>query len=273
MSHADVAAYFSSGKEAVYGLHNVLAALRPAGIYLEFLEVPEAAVELIEAVKDREADDHEKAKLFDFFLPSREEILANISAAGREPMFESGGVLETKERASETRDFPLLEGSGFKNVKASVLAERNQKKGKLHLKTSSLKSLGVDEQQIFLRGQPTTLFFVMPDGDVVKLIFDYIAKGGPALLVNFCAGRVAHAEFANSHTNVQAPDGEKAGSRLTMKVCIGQPVWNARYRRQEGPWYKHRLLLGTNPWIHFGDKGRTVPRLLDFEQLHAKDEL
>jgi len=242
-----VAAYFSSGRVPLFGLENINKALRQAGILVRSLEIPNEARDLIEAVKDRTVSEEERTKLINFFTPSREEFLSDVSEAGRNPMVKDGGNLVTIQGDGENSfEYPKVYDAS--PTTPEVLAILTSKFSRLHVNVSDDR-LGVDEWKFILRGQPTVWFFQMPDNDVVKLILSYVAEGQPGWHISFNAARTPHGAFMTPEYLILAPVGENPQSRLTVSYAIGSKIWDIVTDRENAGYDAPEL--GDNPWIDF----------------------
>lgn len=128
----------------------------------------------------------------------------------------------------------------LKTLPPSVLAQVNQRFGRLHVNTWE-DGMGIDETMTVIAGGPFTWFFVLPDGVVTRVTADAVGPDDKAFRISY-PGLTIHGGF-------MPVDG--------VAVGIAHGPWKFVIRHEE-PSVPNSQLLGTNPWIDYrGD----IPRL------------
>ena len=84
---------FSDGRADVVGLENVNAALKPIGIHVQTIDIPQSAKPILEASHTRALTKAEQAELISIFSLDQAQLLEQVKLAGRSPAVSGGGVL------------------------------------------------------------------------------------------------------------------------------------------------------------------------------------
>jgi len=252
VSEDDLQIIFSSGRKPLVGAA-AQAHLRAAGVLIKPLTIPDCSIPIIDALREGAITDAEEkrameTRLIEIFSPPREELLADITEAGRTPAVPDGGALTTIE--GDSRDYPRVYGADTETDKSEDAREKMRlwginKFSPLHINTDESGLIGIDEWKLILRGRPTEWFFRLPDGDVVKMRFSEVRKGDPGWSISFNGMQTPHGAFG------------VPGGGISISHSIGSASWYVRYNAEEIPANKQaRLLdcLNKNPFVKFGDE-------------------
>ncbi|SLN76247.1 hypothetical protein [Ruegeria meonggei] len=87
----------NDGRATAVGIDGVNEVLRGVGVRVSTVAVPEEALPLLEASHSRAIAEEEAEALISHFELTRDDLLAQIEAAGRVPTVENGGFLITSE--------------------------------------------------------------------------------------------------------------------------------------------------------------------------------
>lgn len=235
----DIKLSYSNGKPATMGLDNVNAVLYSIGVHVSTLSIPEEASPLLKTSQTRSLNPDEAAKLISIFSMDREDLLDQISKAGREPTIPQGGYLTTSEDGVP----PYPKVYDMKAMTPETIFYLQEKFGKLHVNSAD-SGTGIDEVMTIVSGGPWTWFFVLPDNVVGKLTLGHVNSDGQAWRISY-PGIVPHGGFLDAEYG------------LVVAYAHGPKNFVMRY---EEPNVNGSELLGTNSWIDFSGK---TPNLLD----------
>lgn len=229
---------FSDGRSDLVGIENVNAVLRTVGVRSSQVDIPQEAKPVLRAIKGRTLTDQEKAQLLKSFSLNRAQLLEQVRLAGRQPAAPRGGYLEIE--AVDAGMYPNV--NDLKTLPPSVLAQVNQRFGRLHVNTWE-DGMGIDETMTVITGGPFTWFFALPNGVVTRVTADAVGPDDKAFRISY-PGLTIHGGF-------MPVDGVAVG------IAHGPKKFVIRHEESS---VSNAQLLGTNPWIDYrGD----MPRLKD----------
>ncbi len=230
---------YSDGSEATVGLEGVNDVLRTVGVHVSTVPIPQDALPILEESHTRAITAEEEAQMISFFELTREDLLAEIEAASREPTVENGGSLVTSE--PDVAPYPKV--YDMNKMDADTRVWVHKKFGPLHINHSE-DGTGIDEVMTIVSGGPWTWFFELP-GDVIgKLTFGYVGLDGEAWRVSY-PGINPHGGFLNPEFG------------LVVAYAHGPEQFTIHFDEENLAGSK---LNGTNSWI---DMSGDAPKLLD----------
>ena len=230
---------YSDGRTDTIGIDDINAVLHSVGVRVSTLFLPKEALPILKTSKTRAINPEEVTELISIFSLDREELLDQISKAGREPAVQEGGFLTTSEEGVP----PYPKVYDMKAMTPEVIVYLQEKFGKLHVNSAD-GGVGIDEVMTIVSGGPWTWFFWLPDNVVGKLTLGHVGLDGQAWRISY-SGLVPHGRFLD------------ADYGLVVAYAHGPEKFVMRY---EEPNVNGAELLGTNSWIDFSGR---VPKLLD----------
>ncbi|NOY84663.1 MAG: hypothetical protein GXO96_07570 [Nitrospirae bacterium] len=237
---------YSDGRPPSIGLSNMNRILHSVGVRVSTLPLPEVASPILKASQSRAINPEEITELLSIFSLNRDELLDEISKAGRKPEAHRGGFLST----SEINVSPYPKVYDMKAMTPEVMTYLQEKFGKLHINSSD-RGVGIDEVMTIVSGGPWTWFFLLPDNVIGKLTLGHVGLTGQAWRISY-PGLIPHGAFLNSEYG------------LVVAYAHGPKNFVMRY---EEPSVKGAKILGTNSWI---DLSGDIPRLLDIVPTPSK---
>lgn len=227
---ADIALYYSDGSAPSLGLDAVNERLMSVGVRVGLVPIPDAAAPLQRVSRTRALTAAEAANLIDLFKLDRQDLLAEIARAGRQPAVAQGGRLQTAEK--NVPPYPKV--YDMQALDEAWVVFLQHKFGRLHVNRSETGE-GIDEVMTIVSGGPYTWFFVLGDGTVGKLRLGAVGPGDRAWRISY-PGLVPHGGYFD------APHG------LVVAHAHGPERFVMRY---EDPAVAGSETLGGNPWIEF----------------------
>ncbi|UWQ60602.1 hypothetical protein K3722_19460 (plasmid) [Leisingera caerulea] len=171
---------YTDGRAAAEGVENVNAVLRSVGVRVSTVAIPDQAVPVLEASRGRAITAEEEAQLISDFRLTRQDLLAEIKAAGRAPTVENGGSLTTSEPG--VAPYPKVYDMNKMDADTRVWVHR--KFGPLHINHAE-DGTGIDEVMTIVSGGPWVWFFELP-GDVIgKLTLGHVGPQGKAWRISY----------------------------------------------------------------------------------------
>ncbi|PRZ42620.1 hypothetical protein [Tritonibacter scottomollicae] len=171
---------YTDGRPASVGVEDVNTVLRSVGVRVSTVALPKQALPVLEASRSRAVTAEEEAQLISDFALSREDLLAEIAAAGREPTVENGGSLTTSEPG--VAPYPKVYDMHKMNADTRVWVHK--KFGPLHINHAE-DGTGIDEVMTIVSGGPWVWFFELP-GDVIgKLTLGHVGPEGEAWRISY----------------------------------------------------------------------------------------
>ena len=224
---------FSDGRASVSGISDVNKYLMSVGVRVSETSIPKSTLPIIKKSKERALRPDEHSALIEAFSLNREDLLEQISLAGRKPAVAHGGYLTT----SEPNVAPYPKVYDMMSMTEETKHYLQHKFGKLHV-NSSEKGQGIDEVMTIISGGHWTWFFVLADGVVGKLTLGYVDEDSKAWRISY-PGIVAHGGFFDS------------AHGLVVAYAHGPEQFIMRYQDESVDWSE---TLGGNPWIDFSEK-------------------
>ncbi|MAC45814.1 MAG: hypothetical protein CMI12_03025 [Oceanospirillum sp.] len=231
---------YSDGRPATTGVDQVNSVLRSVGVRVSTLDLPKAALPILEASQTRTISSDEAQELISVHFPlHRGQLLDEIHKAGREPEAHRGGYLSTSEEGVA----PYPKVYDMRAMTPEVKTYLQKKFGLLHV-NSSEEGVGIDEVMTIVSGGPWTWFFSLPDNVVGKLTLGHVGLNGQAWRISY-PGLGPHGGYLDAEYG------------LVVAYAHGPKKFVMRY---EEPSVEGAELLGTNTWI---DLSGDTPKLLD----------
>lgn len=245
-SHADATATagvikleYTDGREATLNIEDVNAILRAVGVRVSTVAIPQEALPILEASHTRPTTPEEDVQLISVFELTREDLLAQIEAAGRTPTVENGGSLTT----AEPNGAPYPKIHDMKKMNAGIRARVQSYFAPLHINHSK-DGVGIDEVMTLVSGGPWQLFFELPGGVTSKLTLGYVGLEDDAWRVSY-PGLVPHGAFTDPEFG------------LVVAYAHGPDQFSLNVDKEN---LVGSSLLGTNPWVDWSGE---TPKLLD----------
>ncbi|MGH1483339.1 MAG: hypothetical protein ACRBM6_32345 [Geminicoccales bacterium] len=230
---------YTDGRAAAVGVEEVNDVLRSVGVRVSTVPLPGKALPLLEVSHSRAITDDEAKQMISYFELSREDLLAEIKAAGREPTVENGGSMMTSEPG--VAPYPKVYDMNAMDADTRVWVHR--KFGPLHINHSN-EGVGIDEVMTIVSGGPWVWFFELP-GDVIgKLTLSYVGLDGEAWRISY-PGIRPHGGFLNPEFG------------LVVAYAHGPEEFTIHFDEENLAGSK---LNGTNSWI---DMSGDTPELLE----------
>lgn len=171
---------YTDGRRATIGVEDVNTVLRSVGVRVSTIAIPAQALPVLEASRSRAITAEEEAQLISDFALSREDLLAEIAAAGREPTVENGGSLTT----SEPGVAPYPKVYDMNKMDAATRVWVHKKFGPLHINHAE-DGTGIDEVMTIVSGGPWVWFFELPDDVIGKLTLGHVGPEGEAWRISY----------------------------------------------------------------------------------------
>lgn len=230
---------YTDGREATVGVDEVNAVLRTVGVRVGTVPLPEAALPLLEASHTRALTEEEASQMISYFELSREDLLAEIEAAGRQPTVENGGSLTTHEPG--VAPYPKVYDMNAMDADTRVWV--HGKFSPLHVNHTE-DGVGIDEVMTIVSGGPWVWFFELP-GDVIgKLTLGYVGLENEAWRISY-PGIKPHGGFLDPEFG------------LVVAYAHGPEEFIMYFDEDNIAGSK---LNGTNAWVDFSG---SAPKLLD----------
>jgi hypothetical protein len=224
---------FSDGRESLSDLAAINNVLKTVGVRLSRVELPTSALPLLESATRTPLSDEQKARLLEIFSLSRQDVLEEARAAGRQPVVLGGGSMTSGELGVP----PYPKVYDLKAMQSQDRINARDKFARLHVNSTD-DGVGVDEVMTPVAGGPWTWFFLLRDRAVVELQMSRVEPSGPGWRLSY-PGLTPHGG------HFHAEDG------LCIAYITGPQVWTMRY---EAPGVVGGEMLGENPWVDFGSK-------------------
>jgi hypothetical protein len=164
------------------------------------------------------------------FSLSRQDVLEQARAAGREPVIPGGGSMSSGEAGVP----PYPKVYDLKSMGPQDRLNARNKFARLHVNSTD-DGVGVDEVITLVAGGPWTWYFLLKDNVVVELQMSRVESGGRGWRLSY-PGLTPHGR------HFHAEDG------LCIAYITGPTVWTMRY---EAHGLAGAEMLGKNPWIDF----------------------
>lgn len=230
---------YTDGRDATIGVEEVNDVLSAVGVRVSTVPLPEEALPLLEASHTRALTPDEAAQMISHFELSREDLLAEIAAAGREPAVENGGSLTTHEPGISA--YPKVYDMNAMDDATRVWV--HGKFSPLHVNHTE-EGVGIDEVMTIVSGGPWVWFFELP-GDVIgKLTLGYVGLDGEAWRISY-PGLKPHGGFLDPEFG------------LVVAYAHGPEQFIMHFDEENIAGSK---LNGTNAWVDFSGP---APKLLD----------
>jgi len=226
---------FSDGRADVVGLENVNAALKPIGIHVQTIDIPQSAKPILEASHTRALTKAEQAELISIFSLDQAQLLEQVKLAGRSPAVSGGGVL-----TDETGVGPYPKVYDMKALDEKTHKAVLEKYGRMHVNSAD-DGTDIDEVMTVVAGGPFRWGFTMKDGSIARFQVDEVGLDDKAVRVSY-HGLGMHAGIMDA----------KQG--LIVAYAHGPKEFTMRYEAN----VPHAELLGSNPWIDFSGKRPVV---------------
>ena len=230
---------YTDGREATFGVEEVNKVLRTVGVRVSTTALPKEALPILEASHTRATTEEEDAKLISAFELTREDLLAEIEAAGRKPTVENGGSLVTSE--PDVAPYPKV--YDMNKMDAGTRAWVQNRFGPLHINHSE-DGVGIDEVMTVVSGGPWVWFFELPGNVTGKLTLGYVGLDGEAWRISY-PGIRPHGGFLDPEFG------------LVVAYAHGPDQFTIHFDEEN---LAGSSLVGTNPWI---DQSGDAPKLLD----------
>lgn len=224
---------FSDGRAGLSDLDAINDVLKTVGVRLSRVELPTAALPLIEASAKTPLSDEQQSRILEMFSLSRENVLDEARAAGRPPVIPGGGSMTSGEVGVP----PYPKVYDLKAMRPQDRISARDKFARLHVNSTD-DGVGVDEVMTLVAGGPWTWYFLLKDNTVVELQMSRVEPTGRGWRLSY-PGLTPHGG------HFHAEDG------LCVAYITGPEVWRMRY---EAPGLAGAEMLGKNPWIDFGSK-------------------
>lgn len=219
---------FSDGRADVVGIENVNEALKPIGIHVQTIDIPQSAKPILEASHTRALTKPEQNELISIFSLDQAQLLEQVKLAGRTPAVTGGGVL-----TEETGVGPYPKVYDMKALYQKTHKAVLEKYGRMHVNSAD-DGTDVDEVMTVVAGGPFRWGFTMKDGSIARFQVDEVSLDDQAVRVSY-HGLGMHAGIMDA----------KQG--LIVAYAHGPKEFTMRYEAN----VPHAELLGTNPWIDF----------------------
>lgn len=224
---------FSDGRDNLNDLAAINKVLGTVGVELDRVKIPKAARPLLEASARAPLSEEEKRQVLEMFSLTREAVLDQARAAGREPVIPGGGSMTSGEAGVP----PYPKVYDLKAMQPQDRLHARNKFGRLHVNSTD-DGVGVDEVMTLVAGGPWKWYFLLSDKTVVELEMSRVESGGRGWRLSY-PGLTPHGG------DFYAADG------LCVAYITGPAVWKMRY---EASGLAGANMLGTNPWIDFEGK-------------------
>lgn len=224
---------FSDGRESLSDLAAINDVLKTVGVRLSRVELPTSALPLLESSARARLSDEQKARILEIFSLSRQDVLEEARAAGRQPVVPGGGSMTSGEVGVP----PYPKVYDLKAMQSQDRINARDKFARLHVNSTD-DGVGVDEVMTLVAGGPWTWYFLLRDSAVVEL---QMSRVEPSVR----GWRLSYPGLTPHGGHFHAEDG------LCIAYITGPQVWTMRY---DAPGLAGGEMLGTNPWIDFGSK-------------------
>lgn len=221
---------YSDGSPSLRDLAAINRVLMSVGVRLSRLEIPVAVRPLLEASVNAPLSHEQKQRLLDVFSLTRDEVLAEVRAAGRRPVIHGGGSMTSGEATVP----PYPKVYDLRAMQPQDRIDAREKFARLHVNSAD-DGTGVDEVMSLVAGGPWTWYFLLEDNTVAELQMSRVASSGPGWRLSY-PGLTPHGG------HFHAEDG------LVIAYITGPSTWTMRY---EAPGIAGERMLGKNPWIDF----------------------
>ena len=221
---------FSDGRASLSDLAAINDVLKTIGVRLNRIELPIAARPLLEASAKAPLSDAERTSILEIFSLSRQDVVEQARAAGREPVLPGGGSMSSGEVGVQ----PYPKVYDLKSMGPQDRLNARNKFGRLHVNSTD-DGVGVDEVMTLVAGGPWTWYFLLKDNVVVELQMSRVEPAGRGWRLSY-PGLTPHGG------HFHAEDG------LCIAYITGPEVWTMRY---EASGLAGAQMLGKNPWIDF----------------------
>lgn len=225
-----VALSFSDDRKSVTELKAVNDILRTVGVHVGQVDLPPQALPILKSSRTSKLDERQTSALLKMFSLTPDELLNQVSIAGRTPVIAGLGSLST----SEVGVAPYPKIYDMKAMSPKDKAFVQNKFGKLHVNSAD-SGEGVDEVMTLASGGPWTWYFSLKDNVVAKLSLSRVPSNGPGWRLSY-PGLTPHGAF------LDAEDG------IVVAHITGPKIWVMRY---DAPNTEGAKVLGKNPWINF----------------------
>ncbi|KFA85099.1 MULTISPECIES: hypothetical protein [Enterobacter] len=219
---------FSDGRPDVKGVEAVNAVLNPVGINVTTLDIPETAKPVLKVSDKRALTKPEQDLLIKEFYLNQEQLLEQVSMAGRTPAVKGGGVL-----TEETGFGPYPKVYDMKAMDQKTHKAVLEKYGRMHVNSAD-DGTDVDEVMTVVNGGPFRWSFPLKDGSTVRFQVEKVGLNDKAVRVSY--------HGLGMHAGMMDP---KQG--LIVAFIHGPKEFTMRYKAD----VPHQELLGTNPWVDF----------------------
>lgn len=221
---------FSDGRAGLSDLAAINDVLKTIGVRLSRIELPIAARPLLEASAKASLTDAERTRIIELFSLSRQDVVEQARAAGREPVLPGGGSMSSGEAGVP----PYPKVYDLKSMGPQDRLNARNKFARLHVNSTD-DGIGVDEVMTLAAGGPWTWYFLLKDNVVVELKMSRVEPAGRGWRLSY-PGLTPHGG------HFHAEDG------LCIAYITGPMVWTMRY---EAPGLAGAEMLGKNPWVDF----------------------
>ncbi|WP_250961796.1 hypothetical protein [Pseudomonas sp. CG7] len=228
---------FSDGRPDIVGVNDVNAALKPIGVHVTTVDIPESAKAVLATSHERALTEDEKKSLIGVFSLTNGQLLEQVQLAGRQPAVPGGGVL-----TEETGFGPYPKVYDMKALDDKTHKAVLEKYGRMHVNSAD-DGTDVDEVMTVVAGGPFRWGFTMPDGSIARFQVEKIELNDRAVRVSY-HGLGMHAGIMDARQG------------LIVAYGHGPKEFTMRYKAD----VPHANLLGTNPWVDFSGK---MPVVLD----------
>ncbi|MBY6059544.1 hypothetical protein [Leisingera daeponensis] len=230
---------YTDGREATIGVKEVNEVLRSIGVRVSTVPLKEEALPLLAASHTRSLTGEEASLLISHFELSREDLLAEIEAAGRQPTVENGGSLTTHEPG--IAPYPKVYDMNAMDADTRVWV--HGKFSPLHVNHTE-EGIGIDEVMTIVSGGPWVWFFELPEDVIGKLTLGYVGLDGQAWRISY-PGIKPHGGFLDPEYG------------LVVAYAHGPEQFIMHFDEENIAGSK---LNGTNAWVDFSGG---APQLLD----------
>ncbi|RMQ47220.1 hypothetical protein ALQ04_01548 [Pseudomonas cichorii] len=228
---------FTDGRPDVLGIKDVNAVLETIGIHVTTVDIPQDAKPILAESQQRALTDKEHSRLIDLFHLSQDQLLEQVSLAGRQPAVKGGGVL-----TEETGLGPYPKVYDMRALDARTHKAVLEKYGRMHVNSAD-DGTDIDEVMTVVAGGPFRWGFTLKDGSIARFQVDKVGLEDHAVRVSY-HGLGMHAGIMD------------ATQGLIVAFAHGPKEFTMRYTAD----VPHAELLGTNPWIDFSGE---MPVVLD----------
>lgn len=221
---------YSDGSPSLRDLAAINRVLITVGVRLSRVEIPATARPLLEASAKAPLSHEQKQRLLELFSLTRDQVLAEVRAAGRRPVIAGGGSLTSGE--ADVPPYPKV--YDLRAMQPQDRINARDKFARLHVNSAD-DGTGVDEVMTLVAGGPWKWYFLLRDNTVAELHMSRVAASGPGWRLSY-PGLTPHGG------HFHADDG------LVIAYITGPSTWTMRY---QAPGIAGVRMLGKNPWIDF----------------------